>query len=205
VVGVVLAAGAGSRLGLDVPKALVQDFTGLTWLERSVTALREGGADPIFVVVGADASAVKEVVPPRCYTVDAPDWQEGMGASLRAALTLIQLQLSYPVAVTVMLVDTPGVGAEVVRRVRGYSSRGGIVRASYGGVPGHPVSIGHSHISGVLAAASGDRGARDYLSRVDVELVECGDIGSGEDIDTPEQLASWLGSSTWGMASDQRS
>ena len=38
------------------------------------------------------------------------------------------------------------------------------------------------------AQAAGDRGARDYLSSRPVDQVECGDIGSGIDVDRPGQL-----------------
>jgi CTP:molybdopterin cytidylyltransferase MocA len=41
----------------------------------------------------------------------------------------------------------------------------------------------------VIATASGDAGARGYLVQHGVTLVECSDIGSGEDIDTPEELS----------------
>ena len=38
--------------------------------------------------------------------------------------------------------------------------------------------------AGVAAAATGDRGARDYLARHDTALVECGDLASGHDVDS---------------------
>jgi CTP:molybdopterin cytidylyltransferase MocA len=43
----------------------------------------------------------------------------------------------------------------------------------------------------VLASAEGDAGARPYLRAHPglVTLVECGDIGSPDDVDTPEDLA----------------
>jgi CTP:molybdopterin cytidylyltransferase MocA len=102
-------------------------------------------------------------------------------------------------------VDTPEVGPAVVRRLLGHISRTSIARAAYGGVPGHPVMIGQAHVRGVLETLTGDRGAGDYLAAAEVELVECGDLGSGEDIDTPEELAAWQRSSTWGSPPDQRS
>lgn len=196
IVGIVLAAGAGVRLGLDVPKALVADVRGLTWLERSVAALRAGGAELVYVVVGAQAAAVEAAVPPGCRTVFAPDWKEGMGASLRAGLGAVGLHSPSAAAAVVMLVDTPGVGPAVVRRLLARAGANPdvpevVVRAAYADKPGHPVVLGRAHWSGVLDSAAGDRGAREYLSTVRVELVECGDIGSGDDIDTPAALAVW--------------
>lgn len=191
VVGLVLAAGAGLRLGSDLPKPLIADAAGQTWLHRSVAALRDGGVGLVYVVVGAEAAAVEAAVPPGCLTVHAPEWQEGMGASLRAGLVAVQLYSADAEAVIVMLVDTPGVGADVVRRLVRRDSGPALARATYDGELGHPVLLGREHWRGVLDTAAGDQGARDYLRAADVELVECGDIGSGEDIDTPAALETW--------------
>ena len=50
-------------------------------------------------------------------------------------------------------------------------------------VPGHPVVLGRDHWEGVAASAVGDRGARDYLAAHAVDLVECGDLATGADVD----------------------
>jgi CTP:molybdopterin cytidylyltransferase MocA len=63
-----------------------------------------------------------------------------------------------------------------------------LARAAYDGQIGHPVLVGRNHWSPVREQAHGDEGARGYLQQHDVELVECSDIGSGDDIDTPDQL-----------------
>lgn len=188
-VGLLLAAGAGVRLGR--PKALVTGGDGRSWLERSASALRDGGTAPVYVVLGADAEQVSRRVPAGCAAVVALDWAEGMGASLRAGLSEVALDHPTAEAVLVMLVDTPGIGADVVRRLAGQATPDRLVRASYGTTPGHPVLIGRRHWQGVLESAHGDRGAHDYLRGHDVELVECGDIGSGDDVDTPEALTAW--------------
>ncbi len=189
--GIVLAAGAGSRLGLGYPKALVADTVGRTWLVRAVTALRDGGVLSVSVVVGADAAVVERAAPQGCTIIRAQHWQDGMSASLRAALVRLSAD-QHAEAAVVMLVDTPGVGSEVVRRLLKAVSADSVVRAAYDGVSGHPVVIGRSHWRGVLDTAVGDRGARDYLRTVDVDLIECADIGSGADIDTPAALSAWL-------------
>ncbi len=67
--------------------------------------------------------------------------------------------------------DLPDVGDGVVRRVLAAGGRRDVLaRASYDGVAGHPVLLGRGHWAGVLAVATGDRGARDYLSGRDVLL-----------------------------------
>jgi nicotine blue oxidoreductase len=186
VVGIVLAAGEGRRFGR--PKALVRGTDGETWLARSAQALLDGGVRTAYVVLGAEIDAAREEVPECCVIVEAADWAEGMGASLRAGLHAIAITPRSVHAALVMLVDTPGVGAEVVSRLVSHASSSVLARASYDGQPGHPVLIGRDHWGPVREQAHGDEGARGYLRHHDVELVECGDIGSGDDVDHPDQL-----------------
>lgn len=192
VAGLLLAAGAGTRMALPHPKALVVGNDGRTWLERSVAALRSGGATPVYVVVGAGADAVAAALPQGCRCVRAADWEEGMGASLRSGLAEMAVHSPSASAVMIMLVDTPAVTGEVVRRLLAGASQDVLARAAYDGQPGHPVLIGRQHWAGVSAVAAGDRGARDYLRGRHVDLVECADVGSGTDIDTAEALGEWL-------------
>jgi CTP:molybdopterin cytidylyltransferase MocA len=180
--GLLLAAGAGRRMGR--PKALVRDDDGSSWLVRAVRALRDGGCSGVTVVLGASASEAALLLEGAGVTVVvAPDWADGMGASLRAGLA--SLDPAVDVAV-LSLVDLPDVGAPVVRRLRGLGDAPDLLaRASYDGVPGHPVLLGRDHWPGVVDTATGDRGARDYLAAHEVTLVECGDLATGQDRDTP--------------------
>ncbi len=191
VLGVLLAAGAGRRAG--GPKALRRTADGTTWVVRSAEVLLDGGCDHVLVVVGAAALEVEPLLRDRddVSTTWAAGWAEGMGASLRTGLGWALDAVGDedgPVveAALVHLVDLPDVGAPVVARVLERASGfGALARASYGGSPGHPVLIGAGHWAGVVESAGGDRGARDVLARHDVELVECGDLATGADVDGP--------------------
>jgi CTP:molybdopterin cytidylyltransferase MocA len=181
VAGLVLAAGAGRRFG--GPKALVGD-----WLPQRCATLVEGGCEPVLVVLGAAADAAALRVPAGARVVVADDWDEGMGASLRAGLAAAEDLAPAPDAVVVALVDTPGLtGAVVARLVHAAApaASGALAQAVYEGRRGHPVLIGRAHWPGVVALARGDRGARDYLAGRDVTAVECGDVGHGRDVDVP--------------------
>ena len=168
---------------MGTPKALVRDADGTSWLVRSISALREGGCDHVVVVLGASAEQARPLLEGcSVEVVLAEDWHEGMGASLRAGLSALG---DTGGAALVTLVDLPDVGPEVVERLlAGEVTSGTLARASYDGTPGHPVLIGRDHWIGVIETAHGDRGARDYLAAHVVELVECGDLASGQDVDT---------------------
>jgi nicotine blue oxidoreductase len=192
VAGVLLAAGQGSRFGR--PKALVE-LDGRTLAERGVTMLRVGGADPILVVTGA---ARVDLGPDhQARIVYNGEWRTGMGSSLRAALrVLTELEVGQEAglevgAAVVALADQPLVGAEAVGRlIAAYQAGAGVAVAAYGGKPRNPVLLAREHWPEVIAAATGDQGARAFLhARPElVTLVECGDTGRPDDIDTPADL-----------------
>jgi molybdenum cofactor cytidylyltransferase/nicotine blue oxidoreductase len=168
---------------MGTPKALVRDDDGTSWLVRAVSALREGGCDRVLVVLGAAADQARRLI--EGYDVDvvvAAAWDEGMGASLRAGLGALGEDVT---ATMVSLVDLPDVRADVVRRMLDRTvGAGTLARAAYDGTPGHPVLIGRDHWAGVVESATGDQGARAYLASQDVELVECGDLATGRDVDS---------------------
>ena len=62
--------------------------------------------------------------------------------------------------------------------------------AAYDGKPRNPVLLAREHWPEVIATATGDQGARAFLrARPElVTLVECGDTGRPDDIDTPADL-----------------
>ncbi|TQM65051.1 nucleotidyltransferase family protein [Humibacillus xanthopallidus] len=230
--GLVLAAGAGKRMG--GPKALLRRHPDdPTLVEQAVSLLHAGGCTGITVVVGAAGQEVSAIVTALGRDVDVvpcPDWHEGMGASLRAGLTALTRSTHEGEgcvdAVLVTLVDLPDLTPEVVARVldaprhvdnthsphpdpddhsvelhqpaspsprtpttpTSQELRATLRRAAYDGVPGHPALIGRAHWDAVIASAVGDHGARHYFRGTPHELVECGDLATGRDADTPEEL-----------------
>ncbi|MEB8342251.1 nucleotidyltransferase family protein [Streptomyces endophyticus] len=188
VAGLLLAAGGGRRLG-GRPKALLE-HRGRPLVEHAVRILRAGGCDPVHVVLGAAAGDVREQAALEgCQVTENPDWEEGMGSSLRAGLEA--LAATEAEAALVLLVDQPGIGAAAVARVRAaHDSPASLAAAAYGGERGHPVLFGRDHWAGIAASAKGDRGARAYLKEHAgaMRLVECGDIAEAYDIDTEADL-----------------
>jgi CTP:molybdopterin cytidylyltransferase MocA len=196
VAGVLLAAGAGSRLGR--PKALVV-VGGQSMARRGITLLRDGGADPVIVVTGAtgpdtDVTGLgtgtgtggREL---GVISVHNPDWPTGMGSSLAVGLGAVPAEC---IAAVLALADQPLVGPQAVRRLMDAHAAGASVAvACYEGRPRNPALISREYWPEVIALASGDVGARPFLRthRDLVTEVECGDTGRPDDVDSPEDLA----------------
>ena len=186
--GVVLAAGAGSRMG--TPKALLRMEDGEAWVALAARRLAEGDCSDVLVVLGASAAAAAACLPPDVRTTVATQWADGLGESLAEGIRAAQAHPGRPDVLVIHLVDAPGVTAEAIRRTveRAGDDLAALARATYGGMSGHPVVIGRAHWNGVLAVTSGDRGAGDYLEEHGCLTVECGDVADGRDFDTPEAL-----------------
>lgn len=200
VVGLLLAAGAGSRFG--GPKALARTQAGVPWVVDRVEVLEQGGCVPVLVVLGAGASEALELLPETAVPVPAREWSQGLSSSLRAGLRAASALLDpAPVAALVALVDTPGLTAPAVRRltrlVHEDTSGAVLARATYRGQVGHPVLLGRRHWAAVSEAAIGDRGAAPYLETTGTLLVECSDVADGEDVDERPTAASTPAGERW--------
>ena len=79
--GLVLAAGEGRRFGGPKAPAVID---GERLVDRAVRVMREGGCDPVVVVLGAWVGDV-----PGAHIVVNDAWSEGMGSSLRVGLAAL--------------------------------------------------------------------------------------------------------------------
>ena len=151
--------------------------------------LRDGGCDPVVVVLGASA---REVVMHGdlvgAVVVVNDQWAAGMGSSLRTGLAAVA-DLGAD-AVVVALVDQPHVTARVVRRLVGAPLGAPALVASYDGRPGNPVRLHASIWPEVAELAVGDVGARAWMRAHpdQVQVIACDGLGVDDDVDTPEDL-----------------
>lgn len=175
--GLILAGGAGSRFGPE--SKLIQELDGRPLLEYAIGAMSAVAAiDPIVVVLGAYADVVGERVRfGRAESVVCEEWSRGMSETLRFGIRA----LPGSDRVVVMLGDSPTVTRSVVER---FVSAPPGSRAVYDGRPGHPAVLGPTQID-ALRSHAGDTGARALL---DGPTIECSDLCSGVDVDTPEEL-----------------
>lgn len=178
-----LAAGPSERFGGRKQLAVLD---GRPLLEHALIAMAAAPLDRVVVVLGAHSDEVLEGVPLHdAEPVVCSGWREGLGASLRAGVAA----LPECEAVAVVLGDQPRLSAAAVARV--VSQRGAdelAVRATYAGVPGHPVLLERTLLARV-GELRGDAGARELLHGVPIREVACDGLGSPEDVDTVAELA----------------
>jgi CTP:molybdopterin cytidylyltransferase MocA len=182
----VLAAGAGRRFGSV--KQLAQ-LGGVPLLQHAVDAMLAVAAiDPVVVVLGAEQERVRAAVDLDGARVAVCEgWEEGMSASLRCGVEAAGEAEWILVALGDQPLITPQVIAMVMDRAQS-AGRGTVaVRATYDGVPGHPVALGRA-LLGEVRTLCGDRGARDLLTGSGVKMVEAGHLCRPDDVDTPDQL-----------------
>jgi len=181
-VGLLLAAGSGSRMGRA--KALVE-IDGQRLVDRAVDSFHSAGINEVFVVLGAWVGEV-----PGAHVLVNNEWMEGMGSSLRTGLTALTANPEYD-SVLISLVDIPGLFAPALAKVAASPSR--IAMGEFDGRPGHPVKIGREHWPAVIESAQGDVGARNFLrGRTDISHIALGDIAIGSDLDTLRDLEEFL-------------
>src|SRR5699024_9302798 len=148
-----------------------------------------GGCEPVLVVVGAQAEQVSAVVTGAgAEVVVNADWASGLASSFRAGVAALPEDAGR---VVVLLVDQPGVGAEAVARLLAEHRPGTVTAAQYqGGGARHPMVFDTDLVRAAAELAEGDRGARAYLRQNPelLHLVDCSDLGSAADLDTPEDL-----------------
>lgn len=190
--GVVLAAGAGTRLGR--PKALVE-LDGDPLVVRAAR-LAATACDEVVVVAGAASDRVTARMAGEPVVVDGADlrvvvnddWASGMGSSLRVGLDALRGRCG---GALVLLVDQPGIVPAVLERlVEAWRDGAEAVVATFGGRQRPPALLDATVWDEVLAGVEGDRGARRWLrANPDrVTAVACDQHGDPVDVDTPADL-----------------
>lgn len=111
IVGVVLAAGRGERMGEQ--KQLLP-FAGTTLLGKAIAEAEASSLDRVVVVLGASAAAVESTLEPkRAVVVRNPDYTRGNLSSLQVGVGVA----GEHDAIVHLLGDMPGVDADLIDHV----------------------------------------------------------------------------------------
>lgn len=136
VAGVLLAAGASTRMGTN---KLLFEVEGEPLVRRAAAAAAAAGLDPLIVVLGHEADRVKrEVSHLRCRTVVNADYARGINSSLKTGIAALPAGTA---AAVVMLADMPFVTtAMIATLVREYrAGTAPLVISDYAGVNAPPM------------------------------------------------------------------
>jgi CTP:molybdopterin cytidylyltransferase MocA len=175
----VLAAGEGRRFGGTKQLAELDGRPLLSYALAAVAAI-----SPRVVVLGHAADEILAAVDLHgARPVVCPEFAEGQAASLRCGLAALDAD-----AVLVVLGDQPGITAAALEAVMAAGGDADAVRATYDGVPRHPVLL-RGPLLARAGELSGDVGFRDLLKGARVDEIEVGHLADPADIDTREELA----------------
>lgn len=187
--GVILAAGASSRMGRD--KALLPWREG-TFLSAAIRSLRPA-TDFVLVVAGGNAEQVEPIVNAHAaFLVVNPDPQQGQFSSLRVGLQEV-LNRGRDAAI-VTLVDRPAAETATVAQLKNafVASDAGVwaVVPEYNGKHGHPLVIRREMIGAFLDAPSSSTAREiEHSLQEHVLYVPVEDPLVAANVDTPEDFA----------------
>lgn len=177
---IVLAAGGSTRFGS--PKQL-HLYNGESLIQRAVKAAADAGADPVIVVLGAEANTIrKSIDDSRAQIVVNENWSTGLASSLATGMNAVDATCD---GILVTLADQPLVDATALGMlIAAFDSGHRIVASSYGGTIGVPAMFG-MEFRDALSRLSGDAGAglwiRERLREATIVQLD----QAAHDVDTP--------------------
>ena len=188
--GVLLAAGASTRMGED--NKLLADMGGKPMVRRIAEAMRESRLDRVSVILGHEADAVAGALSGMGLDlVINPDHAKGQGTSLRHGVDNLNGDAG---AMMVVLGDMPFIGADTIDALIGHhlaaaTPDSAITLPEVDGQRGNPVVWGKAFFD-ELRGITGDTGGRPLFRAhpAAVNPLPLGDADLLLDADSPEAL-----------------
>ena len=190
---VILAAGSSSRLGK--PKQLLQ-HNNKNLLQHTINAAVNSDADPIIVVLGANADEIsKEIDRSNINVIMNTEWEEGMASSVRNGLNEVLFFSPSTDAVIFMVCDQPHISSPLLNELVTTHKETGkaIVTCNYGEAIGPP-ALFHRSLFKELMQLKGDVGARNIIQQHQDEVATVLFPKGQIDIDTKEDYDALKGS-----------
>ncbi len=193
IAAVILAAGASTRMG--TPKQLLQ-WQGKSLLRSITETAIAADCEPIIIVLGAYGDKIQaEVSDLPVQIVNNPEWETGMGSSIRTGIQALVVQLcctggnrNMDVKATILLLcDQPFVSPQTIWQLRSIydATHQSIVASSYQNTIGVP-ALFDRHLFSELLKLHQLEGAKTVIQRY-LNTVETIDFPQGSiDLDTPQ-------------------
>ncbi len=184
---ILLAAGESSRMGQL--KALLP-WRGRPLLHHQVSALRDGGADRVVVVLGHRADELRPLLE-GLEGVDwvlNPDYMQGKTTSIKAGLSTVDSRVLDEILL--LNVDQPRSAPDIARILETHRATGHAVTIpTCGGKGGHPIVLSAELLDELLAIDEESQGVKAVVQRRP-ESVNRFPLENPEillDLNTPEQ------------------
>ena len=184
IVGVLLAAGAGTRFGGG--KLIHPLDDGVAIAVHAARNLITAGLAVVAVVRPADLQLASMLKAEGCTVTPCAESEHGMGHTLAHGIASSANAAGWVVA----LADMPHIRPSTIAAVAAAIREGALIAAPrYHGMRAHPVGFATS-LRDELLGLTGDSGARALLQRhaSDVRLIETHDPGVALDIDRKTDL-----------------
>jgi molybdenum cofactor cytidylyltransferase len=183
--GILLAAGAGTRMGRN---KMLLELEGESLLRRAARRALAAGLEPVIAVLGHEADrARRELDGLGCRMLVNPAWAKGIATSLSAGVEAVPPEAE---AAVVLLADMPFVDAELVRAVvaRQVQTGAPLATARYGGVTAPPTLYTRA-LFPELRGGEGEGRGREVVRRHAGEAAYVDrPAGALEDLDREEDL-----------------
>ena len=146
------------------PKQLLS-YNGKSLLEHAVDTANDADANPVVVVLGANAALLEKIIgEKKVHIVENKEWKEGMASSIRCGLNILMNIAPSSDAVILMVCDQPHVSASLLNELIAKQKNTGkpIVTSQYENTFGPP-AIFYKTIFQELMQLKGDAGARKII------------------------------------------
>lgn len=175
------------------PKQLLQ-YGGESLVYHAARVAMEAGIGPVLVVTGANSQQVEAALDGSgVELVFNPQWEEGMGASIRTGVSAALERYPKTDGLLMMVCDQPFIHAGHLQHLweTQVETRKAIVTSEYEGIKGTP-ALYHRRLFEALKNLGGDKGARPILERHDKDIAVVQFSSGLTDIDTESDYENLL-------------
>lgn len=189
---IVLAAGKSTRM--RGPNKLLTRIDGKPMIRKIVETALNSKVDEVIVVLGWEASKVREVLADLpCRLILNKNFEEGQSTSLKAGLSEASEAAR---AILVLPGDIAKIDTQAINLVvDAYNQENAaIVVAAHEGKPGHPILLSRKLFREIAEIEEQTFGLKSIIKNHEneIRLVETGSTNILMDVDTPEDLRDLL-------------